>query len=46
MASVSIGIILCLQRNDALDPYATYPIAQRPQNGSKDAFSLGVQRTQ
>jgi len=33
-------------RNDALDPYGTYPIAQRPQNGPKDAFSLGVQRTQ
>jgi len=32
-------------RNDAFDAYGTYPIAQRPQN-PKDAFSLGVQRTQ
>jgi len=37
---------ICLQRNDAFDAYGTYPIAQRPQNGPKDAFSLGVQRTQ
>ena len=36
----------CLQRNDAFDAYGTCPIAQRPQNGPKDAFSLGVQRTQ
>ena len=36
----------CLQRNDAFDMYGTYPIAQRPQNDSKGAFSLGVQRTQ
>ena len=36
----------CLQRNDAFDMYGTYPIAQRPQNAPKDAFSLGVQRTQ
>ena len=35
------------KRNDAFDAYGTYPIAQRPQkNGPKDAFSLGVQRTQ
>jgi len=33
-------------RNDAFDAYGTYPIAQRPQNGHKDTFSLGVQRTQ
>jgi len=33
-------------RNDAYDPYGTYPIAQRPQNSPKDAFSLGTQRTQ
>ena len=36
----------CLQRNDAIDAYGTYPLAQRPQNGTKDAFSVGVQRTQ
>ena len=34
------------QRNDAYDAYGTYPIAQRPQNNPKDAFSAGVQRTQ
>ncbi|KIM41653.1 hypothetical protein M413DRAFT_444911 [Hebeloma cylindrosporum] len=33
-------------RNDAFDAYGTYPIHQRPQNGPKDAFSAGVQRTQ
>jgi 20S proteasome subunit beta 7 len=34
------------QRNDAVDAYGTYPIAQRPHNSPKDAFSTGVQRTQ
>ena len=34
------------QRNDAHDAYGTYPIAQRPYNGPKDAFSEGVQHTQ
>jgi 20S proteasome subunit beta 7 len=33
-------------RNDAVDAYGTYPIAQRPHNSPKDAFSTGVQRTQ
>ncbi|CAA7263801.1 unnamed protein product [Cyclocybe aegerita] len=33
-------------RNDAFDAYGTYPIHQRPQNGPKDAFVDGVQRTQ
>ncbi|KIJ92673.1 hypothetical protein K443DRAFT_685103 [Laccaria amethystina LaAM-08-1] len=33
-------------RNDAYDAYGTYPIAQRPQNNPKDAFSAGVQHTQ
>ncbi|KAK7059227.1 Proteasome subunit beta type-7 [Paramarasmius palmivorus] len=33
-------------RNDAFDAYGTYPIAQRPYNGSKDVFSEGVQHTQ
>ncbi|KAF8228692.1 proteasome endopeptidase complex, beta subunit [Tricholoma matsutake] len=33
-------------RDDAFDPYATYPIAQRPHNGPKDAFATGIQRTQ
>jgi len=33
-------------RNDAFDAYGTYPIHQRPQNGPKDVFSAGVQRTQ
>ncbi|KZP02862.1 proteasome endopeptidase complex, beta subunit [Athelia psychrophila] len=33
-------------RNDAIDAYGTYPIAQRPYNGPKDAFSEGVQHTQ
>ena len=34
------------QRNDVHDAYGTYPIAQRPYNGPKDAFSDGVQHTQ
>ncbi|KAJ6617913.1 nucleophile aminohydrolase [Mycena sp. CBHHK59/15] len=33
-------------RNDTLDPYGTYPIAQRPSNVPKDAFTAGIQRTQ
>ncbi|KAF5370480.1 hypothetical protein D9615_009737 [Tricholomella constricta] len=33
-------------RNDAYDAYGTYPIAQRPYNGPKDAFADGIQRTQ
>ncbi|GLB40676.1 putative proteasome endopeptidase complex, beta subunit [Lyophyllum shimeji] len=33
-------------RNDAYDPYGTYPIAHRPNNGPKDAFADAVQRTQ
>ncbi|RDB25836.1 putative proteasome subunit beta type-7 [Hypsizygus marmoreus] len=33
-------------RNDAYDAYGTYPIAVRPNNALKDAFSAGVQRTQ
>ncbi|KAJ7250621.1 proteasome endopeptidase complex beta subunit [Mycena rebaudengoi] len=32
-------------RNDSLDPYGTFPIAQRPRNNT-DAFSAGVQHTQ
>jgi len=39
-------LLMVLQRNDAFDAYGTYPIHQRPQNGPKDAFSAGVQRTQ
>lgn len=34
------------QRNDAYDPYGTYPIPQRPNNRSKDGFAESVQRTQ
>ena len=34
------------QRNDAFDAYGTYPIAQRPRNHPKDAFTAGIQRTQ
>ncbi|KAK0218921.1 proteasome endopeptidase complex beta subunit [Armillaria fumosa] len=33
-------------RNDAVDLYGTYPIAQRPYNGPKASFSGGVQHTQ
>ncbi|KAG5642891.1 hypothetical protein DXG03_001897 [Asterophora parasitica] len=33
-------------RNDAYDAYGTYPIAQRPYNGPKDAFAQGIQHTQ
>ena len=33
-----------MQRNDAFDPYGTYPIHQRP--AVKDTFAEGVQRTQ
>ncbi|KAJ6602508.1 nucleophile aminohydrolase [Mycena vulgaris] len=33
-------------RNDALDLYGTYPIAQRPRNAPTDAFSAGIQHTQ
>ncbi|KII84727.1 hypothetical protein PLICRDRAFT_126612 [Plicaturopsis crispa FD-325 SS-3] len=33
-------------RNDAVDVYGTYPIAQRLHAGPKDAFSAGVQHTQ
>jgi len=33
-------------RNEAVDAYGTYPIAQRPYNGPKDKFSEGVQHTQ
>ncbi|KIK59650.1 hypothetical protein GYMLUDRAFT_74098 [Collybiopsis luxurians FD-317 M1] len=33
-------------RNDAFDAYGTYPIAQRPNNGSVDVFAEGVQHTQ
>ncbi|KAF7290551.1 Proteasome subunit beta [Mycena indigotica] len=34
-------------RNDTWDPYATYPIHQRPQNHQpKDRFAEGVQHTQ
>jgi len=34
-------------RNDAIDPYGTYPIHARPYNGPKsDNFSEGVQHTQ
>ncbi|EIN04473.1 proteasome endopeptidase complex beta subunit [Punctularia strigosozonata HHB-11173 SS5] len=33
-------------RHDGFDAYATYPIHQRPQNGHKDVFADGVQRTQ
>ncbi|KAG6907085.1 hypothetical protein DXG01_010619 [Tephrocybe rancida] len=33
-------------RNDAVDAYGTYPIAQRPNNTPKDAFSAGIQHTQ
>ncbi|KAG6832645.1 hypothetical protein H0H87_001018 [Tephrocybe sp. NHM501043] len=33
-------------RNDAVDAYGTFPIAQRPNNAPKDAFSAGIQRTQ
>jgi len=33
-------------RNDSFDAYGTYPLAQRPQNGPKNASSLGIQRTQ
>ena len=44
---INLGDLLVgLQRNDAFDAYGTYPIHQRPQNGPKDAFSAGVQRTQ
>lgn len=32
------------QRNDAFDPYGTYPIHQRP--ATKDNFAEGVQHTQ
>ncbi|KAF8072170.1 proteasome endopeptidase complex beta subunit [Lyophyllum atratum] len=33
-------------RNDAYDPYGTHPIAPRANNGPKDAFAAGIQRTQ
>ncbi|KAJ7046501.1 proteasome endopeptidase complex beta subunit [Mycena alexandri] len=33
-------------RNDAVDLYGTFPIAQRPTNVPKDAFSAGIQHTQ
>ncbi|KAG8215787.1 proteasome endopeptidase complex beta subunit [Butyriboletus roseoflavus] len=33
-------------RNDAIDPYGTYPLHPRPNNRSKDAFAESVQHTQ
>jgi hypothetical protein len=34
------------QRNDAYDPYGTFPLPHRPNNDTKDAFASAVQRTQ
>ncbi|KAH0835660.1 proteasome endopeptidase complex beta subunit [Lanmaoa asiatica] len=33
-------------RNDAIDPYGTYPLHPRPNNRISDAFAESVQRTQ
>jgi len=33
-------------RNDAYDPYGTYPISYRPGNTPKDAFTAGIEHTQ
>ncbi|KAJ3577011.1 hypothetical protein NP233_g17 [Leucocoprinus birnbaumii] len=33
-------------RNDAYDPYGTFPLPHRPNNHAKDTFAEGVQRTQ